>query len=1002
MLRRGLASALLLLFVLWAPTPAAGKDDPAPRVTSEPGAAAPENCWLMPGACPARTCESLTVPVSGEMDIAWTLKLPKKLRGKVVESPLLWHERVIIPVNHGGGRHSLHVRNLHDGTEIVPPVIIDSSSPILASLWNDRVLIRKNSRHLVLYQMLRGKLREVWDVTTSAAIRDTFFYDGTVWVREGDGIVTYRPPDKSPSTFPSLGLTLRGGLAMRGGIIYSVHYDKVGNAFAVALNGGRASGYFAGHHGARSVPDESLRTHFVVGATDVMIHHGQTVRAGKTQNLNTTAMRRDLWHRRRSELPEGVQPSQDGRNLFSFRAPVACTGGEWFGVDNDKKGPELLLGKLKQDGGLDAGILSSPTRLPKYTRFPAAMSSARGVMYIGASAVRAKDSRVLWEGDMELALPPIPAKGRLLVVNRSGVFHALGPRGEASSRGIYFGPLAGDKAAASHAVAKGLILHASGDEQNKPYEISCTDGICTVQATKNRVKKYKLSDLRLLLDDEGRPLYAESLQDLPAALDSHYFYGQADDVRKLAKEAYKTGDPELMDRLIRDAENRAVSERNLRLLRKMHKGLVERPRKHDESKTKRVLEKAAGLEAERKEQVTKTLATLLDDPRRPVQLLALRELLRVDPNSSVGRTAVRERLPEFLRPKGDWDANAWLGVATAIEGKPFRSVLPPLPTAETITPQQRELGAALSYWRKDLVAFETDSLMIMTPLRAPGPIAKCLVLGDLVCRALEEVFGGVEDSAIGRYPMILQLFDTHEAYLKWVKQKLGARDSQVLSTSAGHYDPNVGVSRLFLPDGDDGWELAMETYAHELTHHWIDLRCPLFRSSEIKQTDRTAGMWIVEGMAELVAEFRWDLSLRTWDTYNRQSSSLDLIANIGRKNLMSWDRYYALGYAQFARLDRTRSLEVPLRWKLGYHSIVTQGQLFYAQAGATCQYLYHQGGALREGLRKYVHAYYTGALRPGEDGIQKYFGMSPFQLGKRVEAFARLVSDGKFRPSAEK
>ena len=60
---------------------------------------------------------------------------------------------------------------------------------------------------------------------------------------------------------------------------------------------------------------------------------------------------------------------------------------------------------------------------------------------------------------------------------------------------------------------------------------------------------------------------------------------------------------------------------------------------------------------------------------------------------------------------------------------------------------------------------------------------------------------------------------------------------------------------------------------------------------------------------------------------------------------------------------------------------------------ATVHYLYHSGDpALREALLDYVVNHYKGD-GPGMD-TQKAFGMSPAELGKRVEAFAHKVAGG--------
>src|SRR5206468_5356567 len=109
-------------------------------------------------------------------------------------------------------------------------------------------------------------------------------------------------------------------------------------------------------------------------------------------------------------------------------------------------------------------------------------------------------------------------------------------------------------------------------------------------------------------------------------------------------------------------------------------------------------------------------------------------------------------------------------------------------------------------------------------------------------------------------------------------------------------------SRIFLPASKDAFRQVMFTYAHELTHHWIQERCPLFRPSEAGGSDDEPGYWIVEGMAEMVAQFRWDLANRTFETLDPRGEALDTVASAAPEHLVPRERLFAISPRQLPDL----------------------------------------------------------------------------------------------------
>ena len=75
---------------------------------------------------------------------------------------------------------------------------------------------------------------------------------------------------------------------------------------------------------------------------------------------------------------------------------------------------------------------------------------------------------------------------------------------------------------------------------------------------------------------------------------------------------------------------------------------------------------------------------------------------------------------------------------------------------------------------------------------------------------------------------------------------------------------------------------------------------------------------------------------------------------------------------------------------------LTPARLFYEQATATFHFLYHgEKGVHRQKLLDFVTSYYTG--KKVKLTVDAAFGLSPKELGQKVEAFAAQVAKG-WRP----
>jgi hypothetical protein len=509
---------------------------------------------------------------------------------------------------------------------------------------------------------------------------------------------------------------------------------------------------------------------------------------------------------------------------------------------------------------------------------------------------------------------------------------------------------------------------------------------------------HPLDEVLLVVDASHAPLFvrsAELLADLPARL---AWLSQAAEVVRLAKDAYKANDPALMRRLYEDALMRGGSEKELGLARKQLLDLEKRPRTPVEAVRRKILAREAELAAEVAAAVEAADRAGLGDARPAVQRRVMDVLRSRGRRRDEIAALLRPRLPAWIPAPEPFDPDAWIDVIDALASSRARPVVPPKGETPEITRQQRELGAALHTWRKDLVGFETDQLVVITPLARPERIATCVSMGELVCSALESIFAGSKHVRTDPWPLIMLLYETKEEYKKFSEQSGAyAGDQARLEWTAGHFDPMAGVARIFLPPTHDGFAQVMSTYAHELTHHWIDQRCPLWTSAELRSTSRTRGHWIVEGFATFVEEFRWDLARRTFDVVDPRAASLDVVGNARPEQLHPWETFYAGTDADFGRLDPKHGSNVPRRWQLNWQSVVSPLQMYYMQAAATCHYLWHEGGAMREGLFRFLVDHYTDRVPEGGDPVQARLGISSAELGARVLAHARATLARKLR-----
>ena len=362
----------------------------------------------------------------------------------------------------------------------------------------------------------------------------------------------------------------------------------------------------------------------------------------------------------------------------------------------------------------------------------------------------------------------------------------------------------------------------------------------------------------------------------------------------------------------------------------------------------------------------------------------LREALRLSPRSEKGRALLGSIAPRAF-PIGN--ARVWLDWQVDLVG-----------SGATIATGKEEarytqLATARSQWRSDLHGVYAEPILMIMPVKDSRVIGRALAYGRLVTTALAELFKTDKPARTPTQPMTVFLFESRDEYMNNTGTGKPQANPASLEWTAGHYSPSEGISRFFWFADVDAERRIAGTCMHELTHHWLEERNP-----RISARAHQAGLpayWIVEGFATFMEEGIFDIDTGKWTLFNPRCRSLDILQAIPRGKLVRWDRYYAMSQVGFMRMPRNNQVEVQGRWFL-HPSVMSTTRIFYEQAGATCQFLYHaDGGKYRQKLLDFVVAYYTGNARKLD--IQTAFGMSDAALGDRVVGFAQEVARG-WRP----
>ena len=967
-----LTAVCLLLFT--APLLPIQQDEPA-----RDGAVAEANRWYTRGGSAARTGVTETAVPRKPVEAAWSFTS----KGTIEGEPLVWGEHIVVAIHTRGTGRELRVFDLNSGEQLGRRISFRTEVPLEPTIWGSVILVRAGPSRIEAYRIGKRAMRKTWTHRLDAPVGPPLLYEGEAYFCSGGAIERF-VIGKSKPVWRTVA-NAEGEVSLLGGNVY---------ATTIRSNGTVSVREFARSDGAPGkdwqvplAPDPryldppapyriSLHPSFVV--VDLGQEHEDTGRfAG---------------------MPIGSTGSQVGSvvgisEVSSF--PIPWKDG-WIGHTTElgliasEEATFLTQAGLRRssvmvyaNSDVNSGFAIegvSPTR-------------AGNIGLVGSRAFDLDSCEVLWRRATENVGRAIPAANSVLVVEDGKRLVCLQPKGRQTQALQLAEP-----------VPNGTLVLRSGEIETGDFRLQ---GDTLLQAPINdemaelRGLDFTLADswpstgVMAIFDSEGRIVASSSSTLAIRAIDLLEALETGPALLKLAKAAGRSGSASLMRDMIQAAWDLGVDvptrlEKQLETLSKKNKP------KTDERAVERV-------SADWKELYKNPAAGLWacfkgrhESMPQSLEFALLRECLKRDPQFEPARNEIFSRARASIAQDVNTDALDWMDYLEATAATPIRVWHHPAGKKDSETEHAERLiaRAQAKGWRKqekDLLGFESENLLVLSSVKRPGAVARCLAMGEVVCKALDDLFSEGQSVRDERYPLTINLYSSKEEYLQQSSLRHGGEAGSGLAWTAGHFSSAEGLSRLFIPADETQLENVMATFAHELTHHWLALRCPLYSLEESRMMDPTMdGYWIVEGFASMIGDCRFDPSQQTWDLTNPYSMDLEMVARAEMGGSVSWKKVFEMSQAKFHKTKLAPEHRMTTENLLGARYPYSDRRMFYAQASAAANYLVHHD---RAKLLEYIRAYYTrdaDAL-----SVKDIFGMSPQNLGRKVREHAREKTSKK-------
>jgi hypothetical protein len=238
-----------------------------------------------------------------------------------------------------------------------------------------------------------------------------------------------------------------------------------------------------------------------------------------------------------------------------------------------------------------------------------------------------------------------------------------------------------------------------------------------------------------------------------------------------------------------------------------------------------------------------------------------------------------------------------------------------------------------------------------------------------------------------------------KAYKKHAGDYRNIDDPSFLDWSTGHWSERDDISRFYWPTDPDDERRFLLVFKREIARHWMHARNPRYSVSQASGSWRQPAFWLERGFLSIIAQGMFDPRTESWNLFNPRCKYLDAVEGLARQQrgkLHPWNAAYSMSGQEAFKLSSKKKIRVVRRWSLSRWSYSSY-HVYLAQAGATCQYLFHgKEGKHRKALLEAIVAHFKGET-PRLDP-QAAFGLSSDQLGKKTVEFAGKVASG-WRPT---
>jgi hypothetical protein len=923
-------------------------------------AVAPANTWYTRGGCAARTGVAATPPPGFAPRESWTYNAD----GEIASEPLVWGDRIALEVERNG-RRRIEWLDLATGKRLAATPWIEGA-PLSPGLWGGRIALRAGEKKLALLAPRERALDTIWQYEALEEVYAPLSFEGSIYARVGDGIERLDPPSMNPVW--RVEGDYRSELVLRGGKLWALSYDKKGTSWLYEID--RASGASkklvacGGHQGAK--PERGSGPQLCALEPQLFIYHSLPI---VLSDFGTTTVGMCDVTKEQPTFGTAYLAAQavDCGNGWIVEVPYQDRGNCWVQEMGRGSEPPALL------AGIDAHTEFVGGNVP-------ATITGRTVL-IGARAFDLDTRRVQWSYSRELAHRAIPVRSGILYAQSGGKL-----AGWFASRTA----IAGDTVAAlpplpalDNAAARALLR----DGSVASGKFRCAAGASEIDVVGGGVKsKLALDDCVLLEAADGTYLwcaepvrYAEHLRTLVRAGDAKAWV-------ELAREALGTKDPDIVGRYVKTARELGSTDPDLTKTEKARLDLVAKPQRLNKARADELAKREAELVAAPVKGLVDRATRLPDTAPRGARLELLAAALELAPDSNAAQTALEESLPAAEAGDLGWPGSDWVALAAAARSGALRAL-----TERSDGTTGEHVARARTAWRTardgDVVALGDERVVLVANAPRQDALRRVLGWADLVCCALEEMWGAPRGSDAP--PLAIWLHPDVASYHALVPQQTPDLKRQPETALAWH-DWERDAVHVVVPE--DAVQLAdtQTAFAHALAHLWMRTRMPGVKPG-LPLDDKAAGWWLAAGMATFVEELGFDAGTRGFGVQTGFTPSFDLIGQLGNESLIEWSELYEWDRARTARADSRGTQVVALRLKLGPKVLLSQLQLFYLQSAATVHYLWSaDGGAHRAALLELVGAWHSNQHKSIE--IEQAFGMTPAELGKRVHEWTREVS----------